>query len=228
MTRAIPSVDRTLPLRERKKQRTRRELAEAALRLFLDRGFDATTLDEVVEQVEVSKRTFFRYFASKEAVALAAEVELWDAYVDQLQRAKIQGNVLATLRDALTATVAEMGGNWLRRFLATRGLIARTPTLRDRSDLTSLTVQPRIVQVLEPKLDLDSRNDVRLKLLGEFAMSGWRCAAKSWIRSNKRVRGHRKVAGLISEVEAAFDAMPATITLAAPGSQVAEAATPVR
>lgn len=214
-SKTVPLADRSLPLRERKKQRTRRELSEAALRLFLDRGFEQTTLDELVDAVEVSKRTFFRYFSSKETVALAAETELWDAYIADLSGRELRGPVLTVLRDALTATVAQMGDEWLRRFLATRGLIARTPPLRDRSDLSSLATQQRIVELLEARLGLDSRGDVRLRLLGEFALSAWRCAAKNWIRGPKRHSGARKVAGLLHEVEAAFDAIPEAVAFVA-------------
>lgn len=207
-------VDRTLPLRERKKLRTRRELSEAALRLFLDRGFEETTLDQLVDSVDVSKRTFFRYFSSKEAVALAAETELWDTYVAALVDREMHGSVLTELRDALTATIGGMGDDWLRRFLATRGLVARTPVLWDRSDLTSLAVQRRIADVLATKLGLDE-HDVSVRLLGELALAAWRCGARNWIRGGKRVRGTRKVAGLVREVEAAFDAIPGTVSLRA-------------
>src|ERR1700748_2639199 len=57
--------DRSLPLRERKKLRTRRALADAALRLFTEKGFGGTTLEEVAEEAEVSKSTFFRFFPGK-------------------------------------------------------------------------------------------------------------------------------------------------------------------
>lgn len=169
-----------------------------------------------MDAVEVFKRTFFRNFASKEAVALAAETELWDAYVDEVARREIHGAVLTALGEALTATVSGMGDDWLRRFLATRGLIARTPSLRDRSDLASLTVRHRLVEVLETKLGIDGRDDVRLRLLGELALSAWRCAAKNWIRGDKRTSERRKVTGLVRQVEAAFDAIPASLTMSAP------------
>src|ERR687893_2815726 len=55
-------------LRERKKQRTREQIVEAAMRLFSERGYHATTIADIAEAAEIAPRTFFSYFPSKEAV----------------------------------------------------------------------------------------------------------------------------------------------------------------
>src|SRR5262249_3197952 len=124
MTIAHPPLDRSLPLRERKKLRTRRALADAALRLFAEKGFDATTLEELADEAEVSKSTFFRFFPAKEAAAIEAETELWTAYLAALGDRDLSGPVLRELHQTLAAAAAGLDPGWDERFVATRRLIA--------------------------------------------------------------------------------------------------------
>jgi AcrR family transcriptional regulator len=62
-------------LRERKKARTRAELQRHALRLFRDRGYAATTVDDIAAAADVSRSTFFRYFPTKDDVVLFDDVD---------------------------------------------------------------------------------------------------------------------------------------------------------
>jgi AcrR family transcriptional regulator len=63
-------VGEQLGLRERKKARTRRAISEAAIALFLERGYDAVPVAEIAEAAEVSKRTLFAYFPTKDDLVL--------------------------------------------------------------------------------------------------------------------------------------------------------------
>src|SRR5260370_7163485 len=122
-----PAGDRSLPLRERKKVRTRRALADAALRMFSENGFGATKLEDLAEEAEVSKSTFFRFFPAKEAAAIEAEAELWSAYLTALAERELAGPVLGELHQALAAAAAGLDPGWDERFLPTRPPVPAEP-----------------------------------------------------------------------------------------------------
>ena len=72
--RTQPKVDvapKNEGLRERKRRQTRQRIIDEGLKLFLANGFDATTLDAIAEAADISRRTFFYYFKSKEDIVLA-------------------------------------------------------------------------------------------------------------------------------------------------------------
>ena len=57
-------------LRERKKAKSRAVIQQQAMRLFTEKGYEATTAEQISEAAEVSPSTFFRYFPTKEDVVL--------------------------------------------------------------------------------------------------------------------------------------------------------------
>ncbi|MFG3437841.1 TetR family transcriptional regulator [Nonomuraea sp. NPDC047897] len=209
MAAPTPTGDGSLPLRERKKLRTRRALADVALRMFTEKGFDATTVDELVDAVEVSKSTFFRTFATKEAVAIEAEVELWSAYVAALEAHTLSGLVLVELRDTLCRVVTELGPEWGERYVATRRLVLTAPSLLAYTAHHRAGVVQRINEQLTAELGLPS-DDLRLQALAELAITGWSIAARAWVHT-----GGGSLQLLLTRVERAFEAITAGLDLSA-------------
>src|SRR4051794_11972093 len=86
-------------LRERKKERTRRLVADTARRLFAERGFDAVTVADVARAADVSPGTVFNYFATKEDLFYSG-MELFEARLVAAVGARPAGEtVLAAFRD---------------------------------------------------------------------------------------------------------------------------------
>lgn len=151
---------------------------------------------------------------------MAAEEELWQAFVAEVASREIHGTILTALRKGLVAALQDMGDDWERRFIATRGLAARTPELREYSARSTFRVQHQLVGELETKLGIDGREEVRLRLVCEFALSAWRCGAKNWVRSGKHRPDPGKRATLIRRVKETFDAIPSSVTFSAPEAGV--------
>ena len=97
-------------LRERKKAKTRAEIQRQALRLFRERGYEATTVGRIAEAAEVSESTFFRYFPTKEDVVLWDEFDplIFEAFVAQPPELGAIGALRNAIRDVMAlASAAE-------------------------------------------------------------------------------------------------------------------------
>jgi AcrR family transcriptional regulator len=85
-------------LRERKKQRTREAIVDAALRLFDERGYEETTIADIAEAADIAPRTFFGYFPSKEDVVFADFPAEFDALGEHLRNRDEDETAIEALR----------------------------------------------------------------------------------------------------------------------------------
>ncbi|MEV7779022.1 TetR family transcriptional regulator [Kitasatospora sp. NPDC088351] len=173
-------------LRERKKQRTRDALVHAAHGLFLTQGFAGTTVDEIAAVVDVSQRTFFRYFANKDEVALAVMADAEDYFIECLRRRPAEENPLQALRAAIVQSWRDLGSGDLggpgsiTSALELVRLIEETPTLL-AAHLRRITQQERIVvTVIAEREGLDPAEDLRPTVLAAVFGSVLRSAHLSW------------------------------------------------
>nr|WP_042177802.1 TetR family transcriptional regulator [Kibdelosporangium sp. MJ126-NF4]CEL12776.1 Transcriptional regulator, TetR family [Kibdelosporangium sp. MJ126-NF4]CTQ98462.1 Transcriptional regulator, TetR family [Kibdelosporangium sp. MJ126-NF4] len=171
----MTTVGQPATLRERKKLRTRQALAHTAVSMFSERGFDTTPLDALLDEVEVSRRTFFRNYRSKEDVALTAVKQLWGAYLDVLDETPKSGPLADVFRDALLTTLDRMDDEWYRRFPPTLRLIEQSPSLNGHSLRHCAEIQTEVAHRLGDPRSLE------LRLLIEFCVATWRCALDEWL-----------------------------------------------
>jgi AcrR family transcriptional regulator len=117
-------------LRQRKRARTRAALIAAALELFERQGYEATTIDEIAAAADVSPRTYFRYFATKEQVALGDD--LGDELLGLIAARPAEEPMLESVRRVISDSLALISGDDREALLARLRIVYRTPSLRAR------------------------------------------------------------------------------------------------
>jgi len=134
-------------LAARKKARTRQQLAEAAAELFFARGYAATTVDDIVAAVDVSPRTFFRYFPTKEDLVVALGTTSLDKFVNALRSRPPEESLQVAMRAAIEESLAP---GWedtvkVRSFL---DLLQEAPALRARWLEEAYRIRNQVAEVI--------------------------------------------------------------------------------
>src|SRR5215469_6310008 len=101
MLQEVPPGSNSGPRRERKKRQTREALIHAALELFDAKGYEHTAVREITDAVDVSERTFFRYFANKEDLALSFVRDAREVMLKALAERPAGEEPLIALRNAM-------------------------------------------------------------------------------------------------------------------------------
>ncbi|WP_329519792.1 TetR family transcriptional regulator [Spirillospora sp. NBC_01491] len=167
--------------RERKKQRTREALVDAAFTLFAEKGFDATTVEEITDAVDVSSRTFFRYFASKEDVALTFQEEQARALLQLLAARPDDEPIMTALRQTMVqiARACENGelGFDTGRFECMLSLTADSSTLMAGSLEHSRQKLLDLTRTIALRIGADPDTDLRPHVIASTVMGAFHVAA---------------------------------------------------
>ena len=177
-------------LRERKKARMRRDLLDAGVRLFHERGFEGTTTEEIAAAVGVSQRTFFRYFASKEDVVLEAAEGVDQILFHALRARPTDEAPFRALRNA----TRDHWGHLEREDLHLQGsagnLIARSPELIEANIRYCHRRQAHLAQVLGERAGVDPTTDHRPSLVASVFFAAMSNGHQVWCASGSEDLGH--------------------------------------
>ena len=185
----VTSAGPRASLRERKKLATRRSLRRVALDLVAERGFTHVTVDDIAEAADVSTRTFFNYFPSKEAALFGADPGRVNALRERVAHHAPGEPVLDVLRLVMVSDaqqvadeLSELGGGpggWLRRMKEARA----DPQLRAAQASQMAMTERAVTEGLAERLGTDPEQDPYPGLLAATAAGVFRASMTFWASS---------------------------------------------
>ncbi|MEU6487219.1 helix-turn-helix domain-containing protein [Streptomyces sp. NPDC046887] len=160
--------------RERKKAATRQAIADTALRLFLERGYDDVGIREIADAADVSTTTLFKHFPVKEALVFDEDADQ-EARLLAAVRERSEGQSIpgALCEHALRYRMAAVDGD--ARYTALFGLVNSTPALRDYLQAMWLRHTDALARAIAEESGLPE-NDPACTALAHFALGAPRVA----------------------------------------------------
>ncbi|MFC4011957.1 TetR/AcrR family transcriptional regulator [Nonomuraea purpurea] len=191
-------MDSTVGLRERKKAETRQAVHEATLRLVVEHGLDAVTVEAIADAANISRRTFSNYFAGKEDALLYGEERRMRVLVDQVRAQPADHTAWQALRaaaDAQLRTTGEPEREWSQR---TR-LAKRHPSLLARQLATMATAERDLAEAVSTR-----ESHLPPRVLAGVFMTGLRLGMFQWSEDEQARTLHEVVLEVLDQIAGPF------------------------
>lgn len=169
-------------LRQRKKLRTREAIIQAAYELFIEKGYDSTTMDDVAGRAEVSRSTLFRYFGSKEALVFPHQDMRLGLFTGILQDPRPGEAPFSTVRRALLRLAEEF---WEARqeLRLQQRIVAGSPQLQAREMAWYDEWELAMRRALVSSCGADAEQAHRARLAAGAMFAIVRTTMLEWLRS---------------------------------------------
>lgn len=187
-------------LRERKRRETLKRITEAGMCLFIEKGYEATTLDDIAAEAGISRRTFFYYFKSKDDILLSLQSGMGDMIVDALQHAPRDKRPLDAIRDAIVTVCAAVPADDM---IAIDRLMRSSEAVQARKQASYIQHERALFAALRERWPEPER-ETGLRLVAMLAIGATRLASDALSREG----GKRPLTELLHE---AFDALESEI-----------------
>jgi AcrR family transcriptional regulator len=180
-----PAAVRPLPLPERKRQLVRLEIARAAWLLFAERGYEDTTVDEIARAAGISRRSFFRYFSSKEDVVVGTSDALAEDVLAAFARRPAAEPPLVAIERALRPAIETRLAD-AAESRAIISLLRESRTLRRALLERHARLEERLALLIAKRTGADVRRDPTPALLAFLARALMDTAFNVWYDQRPR------------------------------------------
>jgi AcrR family transcriptional regulator len=168
-----------MTMAQRKRRLVSDELSEAALQLLALKGFDAVTIDEIAASAGVSKRTFFRYFASKEDVVVRFLADMGTGMRERLASRPERESPSEALRQVVREATEACTGHADKAVRVVR-LILGTPALRARFLERQEQWRDELALELARRTGLDADSDLYPQMAAGMALTAFNTVLRRW------------------------------------------------
>jgi AcrR family transcriptional regulator len=187
MSPATTPAGTTPTLRDRTNRAVRAEVSTVAMRLFLEQGFDKTTVDQIAAEAGLSRTSFFRYFATKEDVVLGDLEERGTQVLAALVARPARESAWQAMRQAFNPLLDEIAES-PERGLSMARMFDETPSLRARHLGRQLTWHQRLTPEIARRLGVtDDPYDPRPRALVAAALACLNAAVDVWTAADGAV-----------------------------------------
>jgi AcrR family transcriptional regulator len=181
-------------LRERKKLQTREKIERVALQLFAERGYDETTLADIADAADVSRRTIFAYFESKEDILFCDEPLLYARLEQTLTRRPPGATTVDALREFVSAESASDEHARLRK-----RIIGANEGLRLSERARSAPLERLLAESIARDLDAGP-DDVRPLLIAASVTAAFNAVRDRLVEESDGPISHEQALGILDEV----------------------------
>lgn len=166
-------------LRDRKKRRTRAALERATLRLAAEKGYDHVTVEEIAAEADVSVRTFFNYFASKDEALIGADPEVGPRMAARILAEPAGVSPFEAFRSAVLAEIDEELNNARDLWLLRKDVLMQRPDLLVRAFATNAEAEQLLVTAVAERAGLPESH-LYPRLMVAAGTASFRCAVTRW------------------------------------------------
>ncbi|MEB3982847.1 helix-turn-helix domain containing protein [Mycobacterium sp. 663a-19] len=171
----------TESLRDRQRAQVRAEIRRAAFRLFIERGYDAVTTEEIATAAGVSPRTFFRHVPTKEDLLLAPVRHGGAAIVNLLEQRPARESPDVALTNAIVARIQSFDRADIEEW---REALLVAPGLLGKATIHTPAEKERAAKLIGQRMGVDPGNDMRPGLLVQLAFAAADFAFQQWVRQS--------------------------------------------
>ena len=188
-------------LRERKRRDTLQRIAQTGLELFIAKGYEETTLDDIAAAAGISRRTFFHYFKSKDEILLAWQVGL----VDAVRGAVLQESVDQSPLDALCGALLKLAANFnADTAIVIAQVLRSSEQLRAANQAKYVRLEIAAFEALSQLWPQRARRG-RLRMVAMAGLGAFRVAIDEWTDEGAKVSLTKRIEKTFADLRMAME-----------------------